>query len=422
MITIALLFLAVAAGCVSPTAGGTITPTDLEQPPAAISFTADQAELHLGECTTLQWSVIGGFGVNLDGQHVERSGQTRVCPQETTTYRLEVDTGITLARKEVVIVVSGSAGLLPEGLASAAGIEVRRDIEYGRYRLNGQEHALLLDIYLPDQDSAGHPLIVFIHGGGWMEGSKDDCPAVSFVMHGYAVACIDYRLAPMSGSGCPAELIFPSQVHDAKAAVRWLREHAGGYALAPDRFAVMGASSGGHLASLLGTSYGAFDVAGAQNLGASDAVQGVVDWYGPVDVTQPPPQIVFKDDPCLAGFAALGTKYGGEATPYFYWTFAWGSFLGGSLTDPRVEAQAKRATPLAYVDAGDPPFLIIHGEADDMVPIQQSELLVTALQKAGVDVTFVRASGGHGYSGGGHEVVPAYLQPTLEFLDRVLSR
>ena len=97
-------------------------------------------------------------------------------------------------------------------------------------------------------------------------------------------------------------------------------------------------------------------------------------------------------------------------------------FLGGSLTDPTVLARAGQATPLTYIDAGDPPFLVIHGEVDGMVPIGQSELLVAALDDAGVEVIFVRLSeAGHGYGGPGQEVASDFLDPTLEFFDTHLK-
>jgi acetyl esterase/lipase len=201
-----------------------------------------------------------------------------------------------------------------------------------------------------------------------------------------------------------------------KASVRWLRGHASEYNLDPDRFGAMGSSSGGHLAALLGVSSGVVGLEGGGDLGVSAAVQAVCDWYGPVDVTRPPPVIVFEDDPCTTGIGCLTETYGGEETPYFYWTLAWGLFLGGSLADPSVLGRAARATPLTYVDAGDPPFLVIHGERDGMVPIEQSALLAAALEDAGVGVAFVRLpETGHGYGGPGQEVTAEFLDPTLAF-------
>lgn len=396
-----------------------------EGPPVEVklAFTADRKELQPGECATLTWSVDGGFGAELNGRPVAKQGQMEVCPTETTIYTLSVDAGTRLEQREVIITMTGAGQSPPAPTAITQvenGVNVIKDVQYAPYTLEGQEQSMLLDLYLPEGGATPVPLLIFIHGGGWFEGSKDDCPAGAFNQNGYAVACVDYRLAVME-DGCREELIFPAQIHDVKAAVRWLRQNAVTYGLDPGRFGAMGASSGSHLAALLGTSYGVGELQGSANLGVSDAVQAVVDWFGPVDVTQPPPQLVFTDDPCELGFGALSAKYGGEAVPFFYWTFAWSAFLGGSLADPAVLEQAGRATPLTYVDVGDPPFLVIHGEADEMVPIEQSELLVAALTQAGVDVTFVRIPGGHSYRQPDGEIDPLFLRPTLEFLGKYLG-
>jgi acetyl esterase/lipase len=391
-----------------------------------ITLTADRTSLQPGECAILQWRVEGGFGVELDGQPVERSGQQEVCPQDTAVYELGVDTGETIERREIVLSVAGSkasaATLVPSQATStrqtAGEASLHRDLAYASYQLDGAEHKLLLDLYLPAQSaSQSIPLLIFVHGGGWFEGSKDTCPGATFAQNGYAMACVNYRLADFD-RGCPQELVFPAQIHDVKAAVRWLRQHADQYGLDPSRFGAMGDSSGGHLAALLGTSGGETDLQGTGNSGISDAVQAVCVWYGPVDVTRAPPTIVFKDDPCQTPLGRLEDTYGGEETPYFYWTLAWGAFLGGSLDDAAVIERARQATPLTYVDAADPPFLVIHGENDGMIPVEQSELLVAALNSAGVKVTLVRPAGvGHGYGAAGMEVMPALLTPTLQFFD-----
>ncbi|HLG13405.1 MAG TPA: alpha/beta hydrolase [Blastocatellia bacterium] len=303
-------------------------------------------------------------------------------------------------------------------------VTVLRDLQYASYQFGGVSKKLLLDLYLPQRTEQPSPLIIFLHGGGWFEGRKDTCPGRSFAARGYAVACVGYRLANHT-AGCPKELSFPAQVHDVKAAVRWLRKHAGKYGINPNRFGTLGASSGGHLAVLLGVSPGVADLEGTENLGVSDEVQAVADWFAPVDVTRGPP-IVFNDNPCSTSIATLISKYGGESTPYFYWTLAWATFLGGSLADPPVLKRAPRASPLTYIDSGDPPFLVIHGEGDNMVPINQSELLVAALRNAGVGVTFVRLPGvGHGFAGSpgsGREVDPAFFEPTIKFFDGRLRK
>jgi acetyl esterase/lipase len=292
---------------------------------------------------------------------------------------------------------------------------VYRDLQYATYSHAGSQQSLLLDLYLPAQASSRHmPVLVYLHGGGWFEGSKENCPAMPFVQEGYAVACVDYRLA--EADGCPAEFTFPVQIQDVKTAVRWLRSQADAYHLDVDHFGVLGDSSGGHLAALLGTSSGVGELAGTQHAGYSDGVQAVCDWYGPVDIRTGP--VVFPEDACTVGFEVLSRMYGGEETPYFYWTFAWSVFLGGSLADPAILDAAGQATPLSYVDAQDPPFLVIHGESDGMVPIAQSQQLADALVSAGADVTFLRLPEvGHGYSSPEHTVLPAFLDPSLAFFE-----
>ena len=426
-----LLLAATLLGCVTPGLGPqpTTPPEQSGEPPQGevfIAFTADSTSLQPGECATLRWSVEGGEAVLLDGEPVSLSGERQVCLQATTSYSLAVYVGVgppspPTAHQEVEIVVAASAEASP-GMTNVptvlGSMSVIRDLRFGSYELDGQEHGLLLDLYLPQGSPQPWPLLVYIHGGGWMEGSKDMCPGTTFAQRGYAMACVDYRLGSMQG--CPEALTFPAQIQDVKAAVRWLRAQANEYGFDPDRFGAIGASSGGHLAALLGTSYGVPDLDAAENAAVSDAVQAVCDWFGPVDITQGP--VVFEEDPCQTHMDYLNATYGGEATPYFYWTLAWGTFLGGSLTDPAVLQQADRATPLSYVDEKDPPFLVIHGEADGMVPIHQSELLVQALTQAGVEVTFVRLPGmGHTFASPTQEVDPAFLEPTLEFLNTHLT-
>lgn len=420
----ALLLLAAVACTGQPTAPPASLP-----PPGGITFTADRTSLQPGECTTLYWEVTIGFGVTLDGRPVGKAGQVQVCPQETRAYLLAVDVGTGVEMRQVEVVV-GSAVVPPQATPpaqptastlpaspTAVRVNVLHDLEYARYTHEGQERPLYLDLYRPAAQQAV-PLLIYIHGGGWIEGSKDSCPGETFARHGYAVACVDYRLA--SASGCPATLSFPVQIHDVKAAVRWLRQHAAEYGLDPEHFGALGDSSGGHLAALLGVSHGVAELEGTANLGVSDAVQAVADWYGPVDVTQGP--VVFQDNPCTTPPETLIKNYGGEETPYYYWTLAWGTFLGGSLADPQVLLRARQASPLTYVDANDPPFLIIHGEADGMVPIGQSKRLADALEHAGVEVTFIPLPGaGHSYATPDSPVAPDFLEPTLAFFSRYLN-
>ena len=237
---------------------------------------------------------------------------------------------------------------------------------------------LLLDLYLPEKSAGPAPVVVWIHGGGWRNGSKEQTPARRLVPRGYAVASINYRLS--------GEAIFPAQIEDCKAAVRWLRANAAKYSLDPQRFAAWGSSAGGHLVALLGTSGDAE--------APSSRVQAVIDFFGPTDFLQ---------------MDAAGSKMRHNApdSPE--------SLLVGGAIQENKEKVA-RANPISYVTAGDPPFLIMHGDQDPLVPHHQSELLADALKKAGVEVTFRTVKGaGHGF--GGPEInaaVDAFLDKHLK--------
>ncbi len=205
---------------------------------------------------------------------------------------------------------------------------------------------LTLDLYVPDNGGGPVPLIIAIHGGGWHAGQKTDYPSAPFIKNGYAMASIEYRLAP--------EAIFPAQAEDVKAAVRWLRTHAKDYNLDPDRFGAFGHSAGGHLASLLGTTGNMpqFDV--GDNLGVSSKVQAVVDMAGPV-----------------AFLALAPNKMAGEP-----------GLIGGTVEEKHDLAAL--ASPITHITSDDPPFLILHGDNDHMVPEEQALLFYAALQKANV--------------------------------------
>ena len=248
--------------------------------------------------------------------------------------------------------------VLPEGAV------VYRDLAYVP---NGHERQRL-DIYLP-KEGTNLPLIINIHGGAFKMGSKADGVPAEYLAQGYAVASINYRLSQHAK--------FPAQIEDCKAAVRWLRAHAGDYRLAPNRFAAWGASAGGHLAAMLGTTGDTkqFDVGG--NLDQSSRVQAVVDYFGPTDFLQ-----------MDAHRVPNGQTHDPADSPE-------SELIGGAIQEHPGETA--KANPITYVSAGDPPFLICHGDADPLVPHHQSVLLEAALKKAGVPVTFYTVQGaGHG--------------------------
>jgi acetyl esterase/lipase len=243
-----------------------------------------------------------------------------------------------------------------------------RDLEYGQ--VSGR--AMLLDLYLPETTGKTSPLIIWIHGGAWMGGSKDGrSPALRFTTEGYAVAHIGYRLS--------GEAKFPAQINDCKAAVRWLRSNAKKYQLAPEKFIAWGSSAGGHLAAMLGTTGGVQDLEGTVNdIEESSRVQAVVDWFGPTDLLR------MNDTESDRRHDAPNS--------------AESKLIGGPLLENKEKAA--KASPTTYISKDAAPFLIMHGDHDLEVPIRQSEILADALRKAGVQVTFVPIKGaGHGFGG-----------------------
>lgn len=248
-----------------------------------------------------------------------------------------------------------------------------------------------LDLYLPETTDRSAPLIIWIHGGGWQGGSKENALPLrqGWLDQGYAIASINYRLS--------GHAVFPAQIEDCKAAIRWLRAHAAEYGIDPQRFGVWGSSAGGHLAALVGTSgdVKAFDV--GAHLDQSSRVQVVCDYYGPTDFH------AFVNRP----------GYENHANP----SSPESLLLGGTVQEkPEL---AKAANPISYVSPDDPPFLMVHGDKDPVVPLQQSELLFKALKSANCSARFHTIEGaGHGPGFDGPEVQPM----VREFFDRQLAK
>jgi acetyl esterase/lipase len=257
------------------------------------------------------------------------------------------------------------------------------------YVTSGHERQKL-DLFVPAGATNPLPLIIWIHGGAWFAGSKENCPALRYLDRGYAVASINYRLSQHA--------IFPAQIEDSKAAVRWLRAHAKEYNLDPARFSAWGSSAGGHLVALLGTSGDVKEFEVGENLDASSRVQAVVDWFGPTDFIQ-----MSKYSPTNAPF-----NHDAVDSPE-------SRLIGGAIQQHKEKVA--RANPITYIGKDDPPFLIMHGDKDNIVPYQQSELLHEALQKAGVGTTLkIIAGAGHGF--GGAEID----RQVAEFFDKHLRR
>jgi acetyl esterase/lipase len=260
----------------------------------------------------------------------------------------------------------------PDNPTAISPAQTLRDLEYAHIGNDSLE----LDLYLPEGQGP-FPLIIWIHGGGWTSGDKSlspDGPQIRQTTRGYAVASINYRLSHQAK--------FPAQIEDCKAAVRWLRAHAGQFNLDPGGIAVWGSSAGGHLAALMGTSGDISELEGREgNLDYSSRVTAVVDWFGPSDLLKMsvdslpfPCNIIDHDSPFSPESLLIGCAI--QTCP--------------NKTEP--------ASPLKYVSADDPPFLIMHGTRDCLVGPPQSQRLHDALAAVGADVS-LRFIAGAGHSG-----------------------
>ena len=253
---------------------------------------------------------------------------------------------------------------------------------------------LRLDLFLPDKQQGKLPVVVWIFGGAWRTNNRlrQEGQAAWLATKGYAVAAIEYRMS--------SEARFPAQIEDCKAAVRWLRANAAKYGLDPSRLAAWGESSGGHLASMLGVTGGVKDLEGSSgNLDQSSRVSAVVDFFGPTDFLQ-------MEKAALPGEMQHDSPDSPESL-----------VIGGPIQQNREKVA--RANPIAYVTRECPPFLILHGDRDPLVPYNQSELLFEALKKAGVDVSFYKVvSAGHG---GPQFQTPVTKAMVLAFLDQHLK-
>jgi acetyl esterase/lipase len=270
-------------------------------------------------------------------------------------------------------------------------VEIARDVVYAQ--MNGRE--LALDLYWHPGAGEPEPLVVWIHGGAWMSGDKSWMPPVLYLLdNGFAMTSIDYRLSQ--------EALFPAQIEDCKAAIRWLRANAARYNLDPDRVGAWGESAGGHLAALLGT---AGDVAAWDQQGGnreySSRVQAVCDWFGPSDLLQ-------------MGVMKSGFDHNAADAPE--------ALLIGGLVQENKE-KAKRANPITYITPETPSFFIMHGEQDDVVPLGQSELLHRALVEAGLDSTLMVIPGmGHGVMELDKEHWAELQRNVVDFFKRTLGQ
>ena len=270
-----------------------------------------------------------------------------------------------------------------------AGTVIQRNVIYSK----AGDRQLPLDLYRPGNAQGPTPLVLWVHGGGWRNGSKNNPgPAIGLVSRGYAVASVEYRLS--------GEAIFPAAIEDCKAAVSFLRLNAKKYQLDPKRFGAWGSSAGGHLVALLGTTSDSDEFrTQAVARQASPAVQAVCNWFGPTDFLR------MNDFPGRIDHDAADSPES--------------RFIGGAIQENRKKV--RRANPITYVTAGDPPMLLMHGDADALVPIDQSERLHKALQNAKVPSELIRvAKGGHGF-GGAAESRAELTEVSMKFFDRVFG-
>ncbi len=251
-------------------------------------------------------------------------------------------------------------------------VRVLRDISYIKDQTQPAVENQLLDLYIPTKSYPLIPLVVFIHGGAWLQGDKSEAKDIGLLLaqNGFAVASLNYRLS--------SQAQYPAQLEDCQKAIAFLRSKAHDYGYNPDRIGVWGVSAGGHLAALLGTLSGDHSGDTAQSdLEKASQVQAVCDWCGLTNLNS------------VKGQAGSRTRidYDTADGPV-------AKLLGGLPSDKAK--LATEASPITYVSKSDPPFLIVHGDIDDLVPFAQSEELAEKLQKSGVPSKLVAVRGaGH---------------------------
>jgi acetyl esterase/lipase len=234
----------------------------------------------------------------------------------------------------------------------------------------------LADIYLPRGIDGRIPVILWVHGGGWRFGDRNLAPDLSrfFAQRGFAMISFDYRLSD--------EVIFPDPVVDVKTAVRWIRSIAGQYALDPERLGLWGSSAGGHLSACAALSR-EDQFLSDEHRGFSSGVRAVVDGYGPTDFSrmdadrvEMPAKVTDEETRIVKPTVPTGDADSYESR-----------LIGKAVSTSPVEVQL--ANPVTYVGKHPPPFLILHGQSDPLVPWQQSRLLYDTLADAGNEVTLV---------------------------------
>ena len=250
------------------------------------------------------------------------------------------------------------------------GIKIERNVNYA----NDKNPRHTLDIYRPEKNSESpRPVVVFIHGGGWRNGDKrsGQNQLTRFVKTGkYVGVSIGYRLS--------GEAKWPAQLHDCKAAIRWIKANAKRLNIAPEKIAVWGSSAGGHLVLMLGLTGDGDDALEGKvgrHTDQSTKVCCVVNWYGPTDLLR------MNDFPSSIDHDA-------EKSPESL-------LIGGPIQENQTKT--RQASPVTYVSKDDPPVLTMHGDQDKLVPIDQAKRLDEALDQIGVESSWITIkNAGHG--------------------------
>jgi acetyl esterase/lipase len=264
--------------------------------------------------------------------------------------------------------------------------------------------AQMLDLYIPTTGSGPFPVVIMVHGGGFMFGDKADGGGLTGVDQlleaGYAVASINYRLS--------GEATFPALVHDVKAAIRWVRAQASPYLFDPERIAVWGGSAGGYLSLMAGVSAGVPELEDPTLGHASQPchVQAVVDWFGPTNF------LLMDTQLAASGLAPIAEQaHSGAASPESL-------LLGQKITE--IPHLVRAANPETYIHPGLPPFFIQHGDHDDTVPHQQSVHMAAKLAAVlGPEKVKLELLAGAGHGGPAFET-PQNIHKVLAFLDQAL--
>lgn len=277
------------------------------------------------------------------------------CGQEETSGPPKPPKGYANNTTMKVAYAAGALKLIEDHPEVPEDIKVTKDLVYKET----PEKTLKLDVYHLENLDAPQPLVVFIHGGSWKKGNKDDYRRylVDYARKGYVTATVAYRLSQ--------EAIFPAALDDVVCALKWLKSHADDYHIDPENIAVVGGSAGAHLAMLLGYRADDSDYKGDCEYPEINAdVKAIVNLYGPVDLTTD----FAINHPSVKQL--LGTDYS-EATKSAY----------------------ENCSPITFISPDDPPTLTFHGTIDDIVPVVQADMLDEALQKNKVPSYYHRLEG-----------------------------